>query len=219
LPGWQHFAEAHRSPAFALVSVAVEHAGPQAACSFVAAAGVTFPTVIDEQGALSRLLDFKVVPNGVLLDEQGTVHWAKFGGFSIDNPDDVAVVERFLAGDDLGPSPEQELPYALGPLEQELVATKLQLGRVLLHAGRTAEAVTAWREALQRDPQNFLIRKQIWVAEHPEKFFPTIDFAWQQEQLAAERAREIADGICGPDGCPLPAPSPGNGSSARDPAT
>ncbi len=187
-----------------MVSIAVEHTGPEAARSIVAAAGVTFPTIVDEGGALSRRFGFKVVPNGVLLDEDGTIRWAKFGGFSIDNPDDVAVVERFLAGDEPGSSPVQDVPDALGPLERELVATKLQLGRVLLDAGRTAEATTAWRDALRLDPGNFTIRKQIWVAEHPEKFFPTIDFAWQQEQLAAEREREIADGICGPDGCPLP---------------
>jgi len=178
--------------------------------SFVAAASVTFPTIVDEQGVFSRLLDFKVVPNGALLDEEGIVRWAKFGGFSIENSDDVAVVERFLAGEEPGPSPAQDVPYAIGPLERELVAAKLQLGRVLLDGGRMEEAVAAWRDALRLDPENFTIRKQIWVAEHPERFFPTIDFAWQQEQLAAEREREIANGVCGPDGCPLPwAPAAG----------
>jgi hypothetical protein len=194
--------------------VAVEHTGPEAARSFVEAAGVTFPTIIDELGVLSRLFGFKVVPNGVLLNEEGMIRWAKFGGFSVDNPDDVAAVERFLAGGDPGPSPAQDVPYALGPLERELVATKLQLGRLLLDSGRTVEAVAAWRDALRLDPQNFTIRKQIWAAEHPEKFFPVIDFAWQQEQLAAEREREIAEGMCGPDGCPLPWASAGTGSSS-----
>lgn len=187
-----------------MLSAAVEHSGPEAARRIIEAAGVTFPTIIDEQGALSRLFHFKVVPNGALLDEAGIVRWAKFGGFSIDNPHDVAVVERFLAGEAPGPSPEEDRPYVLGPLEQELVATKLHLGRLLLDSGRTAEATAAWRDALRMDPENFTIRKQIWVAEHPEKFFPTIDLAWQQEQLATERVQELADGICGPDGCPLP---------------
>ena len=195
------------------MSAAVEHTGPQAARAVVAAAGVTFPTIIDETGALSRRFGFKVVPNGVLLDEEGTIRWAKFGGFSVDNPDDVAVVERFLAGEEPGPSPAQESPYALGSLEQELVATKLQLGRELLNGGRAREAVAAWRDALRLDPANFTIRKQIWAAEYPEKFFPTIDFAWQQEQLAAEREQEIAEGVCGPDGCPLPWTSPTTGSA------
>ncbi len=208
-PGGSFYAE-HRRPDWEFVSVAVEHAGPEVARSFVAAASVTFPTIVDEQGVFSRLLDFKAVPNGVLVDEAGVVRWAKFGGFSIENSDDVAVVERFLAGEEPGPSPAQEVPYAIGPLERELVAAKLQLGRVLLDGGRMEEAVAAWRDALRLDPENFTIRKQIWVAEHPERFFPTIDFAWQQEQLAAEREREIANGVCGPDGCPLPwAPAAG----------
>jgi len=30
------------------------------------------------------------------------------------------------------------------------------------------------------------VRKQIWMVEHPEKFYPTIDFAWQKEQLERE---------------------------------
>jgi hypothetical protein len=40
--------------------VAVEHTGPDAARSFVAAAGITVPTIIDEQGTLSRLFAFWV---------------------------------------------------------------------------------------------------------------------------------------------------------------
>ena len=201
-----------------MVPVAIEHSGPEAARSFVEAAGLTFPTIVDEHGVLSRLFDFKVVPNGILLDEEGTIRWAKFGGFSTDNPDDVAVVERFLAGDEPGASPAPDSPYTLGPLERELVATKLHLGRVLLDGGRMTEAVVAWRDALRLDPENFTIRKQIWVAEHPEKFFPTIDLAWQQEQLAAEREREVAEGVCGPDGCPLPWASAGTGSNSARPA-
>ncbi len=182
----------------------MEHTGPEAARPFVEAAGAEFPTVIDEHGILASRLDFKVVPNGVLVDEAGTIRWAKYGGFSIDNPEDVATVERFLAGEDPGPSPAARAPYALGLLERDLVATKVQLGQLLGEVGRREEAVTAWREALRLDPENFTIRKQIWAAEHPEKFFPEIDVAWQQEQLAREREQEIAEGICGPDGCPVP---------------
>ncbi|MDQ3694389.1 MAG: tetratricopeptide repeat protein [Chloroflexota bacterium] len=150
------------------------------------------------------------MPNGVLVDEAGVVRWARFGDFSVHHPADLAPVRRFLSGDDPGPSPQPDDPYALGSLERELVATKVRLGRLLLEAGRRGEAVAAWREALRLDPENFTIRKQIWVAEHPERFSPRIDFAWQQEQLAAEREREIAEGVCGPNGCPLPwAPAAG----------
>lgn len=160
--------------------------------------------MVDRHGALSRLFGFKAVPNGVLVDEAGTVRWTKFGGFSIDDQHDVAVVDRFLQGEEPGPSPTEASAYRLGPLERDLIQTKLRLGQLLADTGERAEAVAAWRAALCLDPENLTIRKQIWAAEHPAKFHPVIDFAWQKEQLAAERAAEVAAGICGPDGCPIP---------------
>lgn len=116
----------------------------------------------------------------------------------------MAAVERFLSGGDPGASPSAAPASLLRPVEREFVATKVRLGRLLDERGRRADAVAEWRGALRLDPENFLIRKQIWAAEHPEKFHPEIDLAWQQEQLRQERAEEVAAGICGPDGCPLP---------------
>jgi hypothetical protein len=204
LPGWQRFYAAHRSESFELVSIALEHLGAVAARPFVAAAGAEFPTLVDERGLTGERFGFKVVPNGVLVDEAGVVRYAKFGGFSIDNQDDVAAVERFLTGADPGASPTPEVPYELAPEAREQVAAKLRLGQRLDEAGRRLEAVAAWREALRLDPENLTIRKQIWAAEHPERFHPEIDFGWQQGQLREERAAEVAAGICGPDGCPVP---------------
>ena len=43
-----------------------------------------------------------------------------------------------------------------------------------------------WRRALELDPRNFTVRKQIWREEHPERFYPTIDTEWQKEQLVKE---------------------------------
>ncbi|HEX2283050.1 MAG TPA: hypothetical protein VHG52_14925, partial [Thermomicrobiales bacterium] len=171
---------------------------------FVEVANAEFPTVADEHGVTSRLFDFKKVPNGILVDTAGTIRYFKHGGFSIDNPDDVAAVERFLSGEDPGPAPESTAAYTLGPVEKELVDTKLRLGRLLDNAGKRDEALAEWQSALYLDPENLVIRKQIWSVKYPEKFHPTIDFDWQKQQLASEREAEIAAGICGPDGCPLP---------------
>ncbi|HUG16071.1 MAG TPA: hypothetical protein VMM78_13765 [Thermomicrobiales bacterium] len=140
----------------------------------------------------------------MLIDPDGTIRWTKFGGFSIDKDEDVAVVERFLRGDDPGPSTVKDAPYTLGPAERELVDTKLRLGRLLDSLGKRDEAVKEWQDALHRDPENLVIRKQIWVARYPEKFHPTIDWDWQRQQLKQEREAEIAAGVCGPDGCPVP---------------
>ena len=167
-------------------------------------AGVRFPVLVDDQGLTSARLGFKAVPNGILVDEEGTIRWAKYGGFSVEKPEDVRIVERFLQGEDPGPSPVSTVPYALGGPERELVETKLRLGRLLDSLGRRDEALTAWQDALRVDPANLVIRKQIWAARYPEKFHPAIDWAWQKDQLERERREELAAGICGPDGCPIP---------------
>lgn len=208
MPGWQRFYAERPDRSAEIVSVAVEHLGADAARPYVEEAGTAFPTVVDEQGQAGDRFGFKAVPNGVLVDEEGTVRYLKEGGFSVDNPDDVDAVRRFFAGEDAPASPSDSTPYALGPVEQDLVATKVRLGRALDEQGRRADAVAEWRAALRLDPENFLIRKQIWAAEHPERFHPTIDVEWQQGQLRREREQEIADGVCGPDGCPVPWVSP-----------
>jgi tetratricopeptide (TPR) repeat protein len=65
-------------------------------------------------------------------------------------------------------------------------AAPFALGTVLLQRGALDEAVSCWRTALANDPHNFTIRKQIWLAKHPEKFYPDIDLQWQREQLRRE---------------------------------
>jgi hypothetical protein len=186
------------------VFIAMEHGGNEAVQQYVAAAGTTFPTLIDEHGATSAAFGFKVVPNGVLVDPDGIIRYLKVGGFSVEKPEDVAAVERFAKAQDPGPSPAAGARYRLDPVSQELIETRLRLGHALFSLGRGDEAVAEWRAALHRDPDNVVIRKQIWSTLYPEKFHPTIDAEWQKGQLASERAEEQASGWCGPDGCPIP---------------
>jgi tetratricopeptide (TPR) repeat protein len=60
------------------------------------------------------------------------------------------------------------------------------LGTALFQQGRLAEALTRWKTARTLDPHNFTVRKQIWMVEHPERFYPIIDTEWQKEQLRRE---------------------------------
>jgi cytochrome c-type biogenesis protein CcmH/NrfG len=55
-----------------------------------------------------------------------------------------------------------------------------------LRLGEKAKALDALRIALRLKPTDYLIRKQIWVIEHPEKFYPEIDWGWQREQIQRE---------------------------------
>ena len=64
----------------------------------------------------------------------------------------------------------------------ESVSALFGVGVALLHQDHNAEAVASWRAALKRAPDNYVIRKQVWVVEHPEKFYPVIDWDWQRRQ-------------------------------------
>jgi hypothetical protein len=188
--------------------VAVDTQGADAARPWTERAGATFPTAVDRDNALAAVYDYKLIPNGIVLDAAGIIRYRKIGGFSVEHAADVAAIQRLIDG-----AVEQvELaapaaPYQLDEADRALVDARMRLGAELFARGARAEAVAEWRGALHVDPQNLTIRKQIWMAEHPERFHPTIDFDWQQGQLARERDEEVARGICGPDGCPLPRPS------------
>jgi hypothetical protein len=171
--------------------VAVEVQGAAAARPWLERAAATFPTVVDAANALGEALGYKAIPNGIVLDEGGTVRFRKFGGFSVESAGDVAAVERLLAADGTGGTGAPDGATAAGragAAPGRARASALQRGLDLLRQGDRAGAVAAWREALAADPDNYVVRKQIWAVEHPERFYPTIDWAWQQEQLARERA-------------------------------
>ncbi len=68
------------------------------------------------------------------------------------------------------------------------------LGSCLLALDRKLDAAAQLKKALKLDPENYVIRKQIWLIEHPEKFHPTIDWGWQREQLKKEREAEKGGG-------------------------
>lgn len=55
-----------------------------------------------------------------------------------------------------------------------------------MRTGRRGEALALWTRAYERDPENFVIRKQIWRALYPERFGEPIDLAWQKGQIARE---------------------------------
>lgn len=65
-------------------------------------------------------------------------------------------------------------------------------GSLLLAASRADEAIAAWRAGLEIDPMNFTLRKQIWMVQFPERFYPTIDMRFQVEQIRREGFPDIS---------------------------
>ncbi|MBI3943511.1 MAG: thioredoxin family protein [Chloroflexi bacterium] len=207
MPGWQAFYEAHRHENFEILSVAVDMQGPELSRPWHTVARATFTTVVDQENTLAPQYGAKLIPNGIFVAADGTIRLKWVGGFDVAKPECVTAIEKLLGGDpELIYVPSRITPRDLPAAERELIATKVRLGHALLALDRPGEAVAEWRWALYYDPDDLTVRKQIWMVEHPEKFLPTIDGAWQKVQLAQEReeeARQQAAG-CGPDGCPLP---------------
>ena len=181
--------------------------GVAAARPWVERAGATFPTVVDAENQLALAYDFRAIPNGICLDADRIVRYRKLGGFNCEHDEDHTAVARLLRGEALPASAEStvEPPDENAALRRELIETAWRLGLELRKGGAIEEAAAAWRRALRYDPDNFVIRKQIWALLHPERFNEPLDYAWQQEQLARERAAEAA--ACGPAGCEVSAAS------------
>ncbi|MBD3181479.1 tetratricopeptide repeat protein [Candidatus Poribacteria bacterium] len=59
-----------------------------------------------------------------------------------------------------------------------------RLGRTMLEIGRKEQALVELKNALEFDPDNWIIRKQIWAIKNPDKFYSgNVDYDWQKIQL------------------------------------
>ena len=150
---------------------------------YVEKAGVTFTTLVDQANILSDLYGFKAVPNGFLIDEQGIVRFSQLGGFDIGQPETAEVLEQWLSGQ-TRKSDGDGSKLVLGAEHSEANAF-FREGLEHFRAGKVEEALARWRQGMQLTPNNYLIRKQIWAVEHPERFYKgDVDYSWQKEQLA-----------------------------------
>jgi hypothetical protein len=168
-----------------------------------------FKTVIDSENLLANYFGFKIVPNGIFIDKNGTIRLIK-QGFHVSNPEHVGAVEKLLNGTVekviLDDEYYNSTTHITG-IEKQLSETKFKLGMEYAKHGKKEEALKELDESLLLDTDNFLIRKQRWYIRFPEKFTPTIDIEWQKKQLEKEKAEEalLKDGIdCGPEGCIIP---------------
>ncbi|WP_349407450.1 thioredoxin family protein [Pseudalkalibacillus sp. SCS-8] len=171
--------------------------------------GTTFKTVVDTENRLSNHFQFKIVPNGIFVDEDGTIRLVK-QGFKVDEETHVEAVRELI--DEQVDKVELTDDYYTPPtdlekIQQQLAETKYKLAMQYLQHGQKEDALTELDEAIKLDPDNFLIRKQRWYIRYPEKFEGTIDTDWQQALLRREReqeAQENGSSECGPEGCEIP---------------
>lgn len=175
---WQRVWE-ERGRRFRMVAVAQDAQGEDRVRPVVEAAGVTYPVLVDRASVLARELGFRVVPSGAFVDAAGTILYRHVDDFDIGDPRVRWNLDRFLAGEETEPVDDRE---PMNPAALDRFAD----GVALYALGDAAEAVAVWREALALDPDNFVIRSQIWAVEHPEHFYPAVDRRWQELQLLEE---------------------------------
>ena len=125
-----------------------------------------------------------------MIDEAGRLVKAPFN-VNVKNQKHLAMLEKWLSDPDYN----TELLHNMKPSNKPPAKTnaeaaaRFQLGLVLLEGGKKKEAMAEWRKALALDPKNWIIHKQIWAVEHPDKFYDgAVDYGWQKTQLEAEKS-------------------------------
>jgi hypothetical protein len=176
----------YQSQGAALLAVAIDFQGAAKPRPYVEQARAAYPNVVDAENKLSLIFGFKVVPNGILVDEAGIIRYTKFGGFDIRKPELRQLVEGFVRSPNLAEL-EKEAEQASGFKSRETL-NQFRQGLALYQQGHIEAALAAWREGVALEPDNWLIRKQIWAIENPERFYQgDVDFDWQKAQIAENR--------------------------------
>jgi hypothetical protein len=165
-----------------MIGVAQDAQGEVRVRPVVDAAGTTFPVLVDRKSELAACFGFQITPSGIFLDKDAIVryvHGSALDQFDVADPRVRLNLDLHLSG---------KQPNLIGD-EKAFSSAALEIfarGSSLFDAGDSAGALDVWRHALALDPDNFLIRSQIWSVEHPERFWPTVDREWQKAQLLRE---------------------------------
>lgn len=149
---------------------------------YVELATGTFQTVVDAENMLGGMYGFRAIPNGYLIDENGVVEYEKLGGFDIRKLETALVVNRWADGEGLAAAQNPKSEAKDGPSAKAIAL--FQKGLELYNSDSVGEAMALWQQGLALDPDNYIILKQIWAVENPDRFYAgDIDYDWQREQM------------------------------------
>jgi hypothetical protein len=176
---------ANQQKGIEVLAVAIDFQGAELPRRYVEQANSTYANAVDTENLLGLHFGFRAVPNAVFVNEAGIIQYAQFGGFDIRQPADRQRAEQFAAAEQVLPTPKAPVGGGLGSDEAR---THFNNGLTLWHRGERDQALAEWRKGLAYEPDKWIIRKQIWAIEHPDKFYRgEVDFAWQREQIACNQ--------------------------------
>jgi thioredoxin-like negative regulator of GroEL len=146
---------------------------------------VNLTTLVDRENDLARVFGYRAIPNGFAFGPDGALLGSKIPGFDIRDTASRALLDRWLATSGGRAQDPEQLP-APEPATEAL--DLFAEGSRLMRNGDRTAALQAWAKAFEKDPKDFVIRKQIWRALYPDRFGEPIDLGWQREQMAREEA-------------------------------
>lgn len=127
-----------------------------------------------------------------MIDEVGRMVKAPFS-INVADKKTLMMLEKWVSDPDYNAALLRDMQRSDESVSQTLTeaTARFQLGLILLEGGKKQEAMAEWRKALALDPQNWIIHKQIWAVEHPDKFYDGgVDYGWQKTQLEAEKSEQ-----------------------------
>lgn len=170
--------------------IAQDAQGAGVARPWVEKAGGTYRALLDQANVIGKAYRLKYVPVGILVDEQGRLVRPVASVNIGDDAFRAALSDWVTTGDVPADWQSGDAPRArdLTPDEAEADA-RFQLAVTLLKNDKRDAAIAELREAMKLDPENWLIRKQLWAVETPEAFYEgSVDYGWQKEQMKREEA-------------------------------
>ncbi len=180
LPVWQDFNNKY-SEKVSIISIAIDLQGHEKVNRYISGLNLTFPTLIDQKNITGNLYGFKAIPNGILINEKGYIVAKQLGNFDIRNIQTRNKLKNWLINDQDFNNQIEMTKFTNKTKESNQL---FQKGMDSFQSGKIQEALDYWKEGIKIDPKNYIIRKQVWAIEHPDKFYSgEINYQWQKTQI------------------------------------
>tara|TARA_A100001037_G_scaffold306796_1_gene355647 strand:- start:16388 stop:16948 length:561 start_codon:yes stop_codon:yes gene_type:complete len=183
LPVWQDFYDKY-SQKVSIISIAIDLQGYEKVNDYVSGLNLTFPTLIDQKNITGDLYGFKAIPNGILIDENGDIVAKQLGNFDIRKVEIRNKLEKWIINDQNFKDQISETKFTSRTKKSNQL---LEKGMPYFQSGDIKTALEIWKQGIKIDPKNYIVRKQVWAIEYPEKFYSgEINYQWQKEQIDLE---------------------------------
>ena len=156
--------------------------------------GGTYGALLDQDNFIGKAYNLKYVPVGLAVDETGRLV-RPVGSVNIQDAEFLADLKGWAETDWIAKRwcglPGGGLPQPMNPGEK-MADDHFQVA-IILQEEKKQEALARLKEAVWLDPQNWLMRKQLWAIDALEVYEGEVNYDWQEARKEAE-AKELLKG-------------------------